>query len=261
MNIYLNEILAERNISITELSKLSGIGRTTLSELNNSYTLPLKTKFDTLDKLCKTLEIALNDLIQEESMVKIVEILPKNDENEKLSGYCSVEMKQGYEVTRFVFSYYSRKVLRDAKNKTLLTQSIKLVDKYKDILNSIYRLKISNEDVLMEYFQDEKYSTERNQYFEEKEKIYNMLIKTSGIYDVFDFTNTLYSDVFKMFNLSKNEFYATYSSLEFQSMNILVDISKTFINELTKTGLPVGQHRTFNWNSTDKDFSFRDVFD
>lgn len=63
MNIHLKQILDKRKISITELSEATGISRSTLSPLYNSYTLPTKTRFNTLERICEKLNIEMNELI------------------------------------------------------------------------------------------------------------------------------------------------------------------------------------------------------
>lgn len=67
MKIFLRQILDRKNISVSELSKLSGIGRTTLSELANTRVLPDKTKIETISRLCNTLNVATSELIAEKS--------------------------------------------------------------------------------------------------------------------------------------------------------------------------------------------------
>lgn len=66
MRLNLNKILESRGMSLIELSKLSGLGRTTLSELNNTNTLPEKTKVETLIKLCSALKITMETLVETE---------------------------------------------------------------------------------------------------------------------------------------------------------------------------------------------------
>lgn len=63
MNIHLKQILDSRKISITELSDMTGVSRSTLSNLCNSYILPPKTRFNTLDRICDKLNIPMNQLI------------------------------------------------------------------------------------------------------------------------------------------------------------------------------------------------------
>lgn len=64
----LPEILRQKSISVTELSKETGIGRTTLSELNNSSKIPDKTKVGTLSSIAKTLKIPMSQIFPDEPL-------------------------------------------------------------------------------------------------------------------------------------------------------------------------------------------------
>lgn len=68
MKLRLRELLDEKNISVSELSALTGIGRTTLSNLANSEKLPEKTKYETIKKICKSLYILPTDLLKNEPL-------------------------------------------------------------------------------------------------------------------------------------------------------------------------------------------------
>ncbi|MDT2600951.1 helix-turn-helix transcriptional regulator [Enterococcus hulanensis] len=72
MKNLLGKIAKDENISLTKLSKDSGIGRTTLSELANSSDVPAKTKVSTLIKVCKCLQKSLTDVFFEEIFYEIV---------------------------------------------------------------------------------------------------------------------------------------------------------------------------------------------
>lgn len=58
----LSVLLAQRNMSITELSKLTNISRTTLNSLEKNYSTGIQ--FSTVDKICHELDITPSDLIQ-----------------------------------------------------------------------------------------------------------------------------------------------------------------------------------------------------
>ncbi|MGE7753225.1 helix-turn-helix domain-containing protein [Lysinibacillus fusiformis] len=59
-------LLAERNIKISELSKRTGISRTTLTALNQNQSKGIQ--FDTFDTLCSYLKISPNDLFIQETL-------------------------------------------------------------------------------------------------------------------------------------------------------------------------------------------------
>lgn len=59
-------LLAERNIRISELSKRTGISRTTLTALNQNQSKGIQ--FDTFDTLCTYLKISPNDLFIQETL-------------------------------------------------------------------------------------------------------------------------------------------------------------------------------------------------
>lgn len=57
-------LLAERNIKISELSKRTGISRTTLTALNQNQSKGIQ--FDTFDTICSYLKVSPNDLFIQE---------------------------------------------------------------------------------------------------------------------------------------------------------------------------------------------------
>lgn len=56
--------MSSTNTTISDLSTITGIGRTTLSHLNNSSQMPEKTKLGTLLEICKALNISFSELIE-----------------------------------------------------------------------------------------------------------------------------------------------------------------------------------------------------
>ena len=58
----LSTLMGERRMKITTLSKMTGISRTTLTELY--YDRAEGMQFETLDRLCKALGCAVGDLIE-----------------------------------------------------------------------------------------------------------------------------------------------------------------------------------------------------
>ncbi|WEA41802.1 helix-turn-helix domain-containing protein [Lysinibacillus fusiformis] len=75
-------LLAERNIKISELSKRTGISRTTITALNQNQSKGIQ--FDTLDTLCNFLKIKPNDLFIQEPLeydFKVIEIKPNDSLN------------------------------------------------------------------------------------------------------------------------------------------------------------------------------------
>lgn len=78
MKLYLNKILEERNMSVNQLHKLTGISRTTLDPLNKVNTVPGKTRMETLQKIADELEIELSELISFDNDFEIdkLDIIP-----------------------------------------------------------------------------------------------------------------------------------------------------------------------------------------
>ncbi|WP_332649691.1 helix-turn-helix domain-containing protein [Lysinibacillus sp. 54212] len=66
-------LLAERNIKISELSKRTGISRTTLTALAQNQSKGIQ--FDTFDTLCNYLKVRPNDLFIQESLEYDFEVL------------------------------------------------------------------------------------------------------------------------------------------------------------------------------------------
>ncbi|MDT2636537.1 helix-turn-helix domain-containing protein [Enterococcus dongliensis] len=77
MKLYLKEILEQRNLSVNQLHKLTGLSRTTLDPLSKSETVPLKTRIETLEKIAAELKIPLSRMISfdETQTAKIFENL------------------------------------------------------------------------------------------------------------------------------------------------------------------------------------------
>lgn len=61
MVVKLREVIDKQHISIYALSKTTGIAMSTLSRLCNNKTQ--RIDFDTLDKLCETLNCQTNDIL------------------------------------------------------------------------------------------------------------------------------------------------------------------------------------------------------
>lgn len=70
MILNLKKILDDKNISVNQLHKMTGISRTTLDPLVKSDTIPKKTRFETLERISEALNINLNSLIDFESKSK-----------------------------------------------------------------------------------------------------------------------------------------------------------------------------------------------
>lgn len=65
-------ILEEKQMTISELSKNSKVGRTTLSEIINSPTIPEKTKIQTLQKVAQALNVNFKSLFSEEIYFEVI---------------------------------------------------------------------------------------------------------------------------------------------------------------------------------------------
>ncbi|MCO7128238.1 helix-turn-helix transcriptional regulator [Sporolactobacillus shoreicorticis] len=73
----LNVLLAERNMKITELAKMTGISRTTITAL--AYNKSKGIQFDTMDNICTVLNVRPNDLFNQEQFEYEFKILDSED--------------------------------------------------------------------------------------------------------------------------------------------------------------------------------------
>lgn len=93
MKLLLYEILNERNISVNQLHKLTGISRTTLDPLSKTRKLPSKTRFETIERIAETLDIPIYKIIEFDDEISnssrfSVEILkPLNEESNSFDAY------------------------------------------------------------------------------------------------------------------------------------------------------------------------------
>lgn len=59
MKILLDEIMYEKNLSVNQVSRLTGIPHTTLIDIKNGRSSP---RMDTMEKIAKGLKIRISDL-------------------------------------------------------------------------------------------------------------------------------------------------------------------------------------------------------
>lgn len=64
IKLKLNEIMKQQKISITEVSKATGIARSTLTPIVNNPEEVKAIRFETIDKLCSYLDIGLQELVE-----------------------------------------------------------------------------------------------------------------------------------------------------------------------------------------------------
>ena len=81
MNNYLNYILCKKNISKTELSKISGVNRTTIAKLCSDKKYRKGMRIDTAYNIAKGLNIPLDEFIKQ--MCDIDYFENKYQENKK----------------------------------------------------------------------------------------------------------------------------------------------------------------------------------
>lgn len=62
IKVHLSRIMGEKRISIAELSRMTGLHRNGITKLYNEDTDGVK--FDTLDKICESLEVSIQDIIE-----------------------------------------------------------------------------------------------------------------------------------------------------------------------------------------------------
>lgn len=62
IKIHLSRIMGEKRINIAELSRMTGLHRNGITKLYNEETDGVK--FDTLDKICKSLNCHVQDVIE-----------------------------------------------------------------------------------------------------------------------------------------------------------------------------------------------------
>ncbi|MCG0754627.1 transcriptional regulator [Lactiplantibacillus plantarum] len=84
MKSNIKRIVQESKLSISELSKISGLSRTTLSPLVNSEILPDKTRIETLKRISKALHITISELFEE-------------------TPYTFAELHEGIEIDKFFY--------------------------------------------------------------------------------------------------------------------------------------------------------------
>lgn len=68
IKVHLSRILGEKRLSVTDLSKMTGLNRAGLSKLYNEKTTSIS--FDTLEKVCTALECDITDLLEIQKAVK-----------------------------------------------------------------------------------------------------------------------------------------------------------------------------------------------
>lgn len=83
----LSILLAERNLKISELSKRTGISRTTLTSLAQNQSKGIQ--FDTFDTICSFLKVSPNDLFTQEKFEYDFSVLEKHE----------ISYKDRYELT------------------------------------------------------------------------------------------------------------------------------------------------------------------
>ena len=89
INLNLEKVLEEKEISISDLHKMTGISRSTLTPIVNKPENVKSIKFDILDKICEALNITLEDFLTYESssQFEVLNVVPINyqvDENTEL---------------------------------------------------------------------------------------------------------------------------------------------------------------------------------
>ncbi|WP_068983870.1 helix-turn-helix domain-containing protein [Lysinibacillus xylanilyticus] len=145
-------LLAERNIKISELSKRTGISRTTLTALNQNQSKGIQ--FDTFDTLCNFLKIKPNDLFIQEPLeydFEVIEIQPSNAPN--ICDYylvVSAEIQHKNELLDMNF-VCKVKLWEEYNEITQIFISPSYHDKIQDLLNSIpVTFKVSIEQELLD---------------------------------------------------------------------------------------------------------------
>ncbi|MFD2869061.1 helix-turn-helix domain-containing protein [Kurthia populi] len=68
IKVHLSRILGEKRLSVTDLSKMTGLNRAGLSKLYNEKTTSIS--FETLEKVCTALECDITDLLEIQKAVK-----------------------------------------------------------------------------------------------------------------------------------------------------------------------------------------------
>jgi len=65
--------MQERGLSVNQLHKMTGISRTTLDPLVNSEELPSKTRIETLERICSSLNIFFDELVEVDYKYNVVD--------------------------------------------------------------------------------------------------------------------------------------------------------------------------------------------
>ncbi|MDT2839318.1 helix-turn-helix domain-containing protein [Vagococcus carniphilus] len=205
MKLFLKDILSERNISVNELHKITGISRTTLDPLSKTDRLPSKTRFDTLLRISEGLNLSIKDLIDFEQSeydssfnVEVLDVIENH-----FDGY--------------IREYLDRIVLKVSTNKSkyyLLMLTVKFSpddyfdEKYKKQIEKIDRvfdeLRQSDEsnrndaefDTLYKEMQTEGLSYNGKKVFSAKHSIY--LRDLSFYFDNRNFLPSKYTDLYRL---------------------------------------------------------------
>lgn len=177
MKLLLSEILNERNISVNQLHKSTGISRTTLDPLSKTSELPSKTRFETIERIAKTLDVPVNEIIQFDSEIHenpLFEVEVLNVPRAKNSSFES-------SFDPFTQEYIDRHILKviNGYHHYLLV----LVVRYSpgEKFKKKFQREIERLDYLLE-FTRESLDDKETHYDEEFEEIYNFLSTESQKY-------------------------------------------------------------------------------
>lgn len=181
MKLLLSEILNERNISVNQLHKLTGISRTTLDPLSKTSELPSKTRFETIERIAKTLDMPVNEIIQFDSEihenprfeVEVLNVLRANNSSFNSSFKSSFDP--------LTQEYLDRNILKviNGYHHYLLVLVVRYSSGEK--FNKKFQREIERLDYLLEFTRDSLDDKETH-YDEEFEEIYNFLSTESQKY-------------------------------------------------------------------------------
>lgn len=208
----LSRILDEKSVSITDLAKMTGIGRTTLSTLSNSSNIPDKTKIGTLLSISKALNVTLDELITNEITGEYYKWYPLVSEPEHDTGIISIITKS--ETMTYLSLFFaitdrsidmSAEIDMDNKMDKLYSEFTKRLNKQGETLVNENEEFYSNfEEVLSKHPQDQLDFTQREDklrsyYFENNPTHVNKIrlsILSKGDFEKLSRKrNTIYSEI------------------------------------------------------------------
>lgn len=257
----LSKILAQKSVSITELSKITGLGRTTLSTLNNSVEIPEKTKIGTLTAICTALNISINELIASKEQDFTLNWYPLIGESEHDTGIIAINVKNEFGMYCSLFFIITNRILLSEVDAAMGREEDKLYTEYAERLKKIGE---SLENLNSErFFSDfnkalEKHPEEEQQFMLKEEEIKNSFFSNNTTHIDKIELNLISSEDLKKFSNVKPDLYNSIlnenSEISFDRIakelteSELSKLSKSINTEIIQKRLDSTEAHTFSWS-------------